>query len=149
MGEDAWPDYLAPRLAVCSEINTLKGMLFWNGCLSNQNLNQIIALPKKKKRKKKKQLLRFTPHWELNNYCITTDIRRKGRYNKLNNIFLKRYPSLNPWNLWMLPYVTKRTLQTWLCVFVPSLNGEVVLNYPKESVSHSVSARLCNPMNCS
>ena len=53
LGGGRWPDYLALWLAVCSEISTLKGMPLWNGCLSNQNLNQIIALQKKKKGKRK------------------------------------------------------------------------------------------------
>ena len=95
-----WPDYLALWLAVCSEINTLKGMPLWNGCLSNQNLNQTIALQKKKKGKRNNcQGLHCTENWII---IELPDIRRKGRYNILNNIFLQKISkseSLEPVNV--------------------------------------------------
>lgn len=127
-----WPDCLALWLAVRSEINTLKGMPLWNGCLSNQNLNQIIALPKKKKRKKK-QLSRFTLHWELNNYWITRH-QKKGRYNKLNNIFLQKISKSESLKLVNVTLCDKKDFAdviVCVCVCVPFLNGAVVLNYPK------------------
>lgn len=142
-----WPDYLALWLAVCSEKSTLKGMPLWNGCLSNQNLNQIIALQKKKEEKEK--LSRFTLHWELNNYWITRH-QKKGRYNKLNNIFLQKISkseSLEPVNVTLCDKKGFADVIVCMCP-ISKWSGCPELSKVKVLVSQSCPT-LCNPVNCS
>ena len=109
------------------------------------------SITKKKKKRKKKQLSRFTLHWELNNYWITRH-QKKGRYNKLNNIFLQKISKSESLKLVNVTLCDKKDFaDVIVCVCVcPIFKWSSCPELSKVKVLVTQSCpTLCNPMNCS
>lgn len=103
----------------------------------------------KKKKEEKEKLSRFTLHWELNNYWITRH-QKKGRYNKLNNIFLQKISkseSLEPVNVTLCDKKGFADVIVCMCP-ISKWSGCPELSKVKVLVSQSCPT-LCNPVNCS
>lgn len=107
------------------------------------------SITKKKKKEEKEKLSRFTLHWELNNYWITRH-QKKGRYNKLNNIFLQKISkseSLEPVNVTLCDKKGFADVIVCMCP-ISKWSGCPELSKVKVLVSQSCPT-LCNPVNCS